>query len=48
MIIIIAILALFGEATVEKNRNGFLLEIRLKSEWPRFNFLVFKIWKTRE
>ena len=48
MIIVIVILALFGEVTLENNWNRFLFEIRLKSEWPRFDFPIFKIWNTKE
>jgi|PlaIllAssembly_1097288.scaffolds.fasta_scaffold00001_87 hypothetical protein len=47
MVLMLVILALFGEVTVEKSWRGFLFEVRLKSEWPRFNWLIFKIWKTQ-
>lgn len=43
MIMVIVILALFGEMTLENNWTRFLFEIRLKSEWPRFNFPIFRI-----
>lgn len=47
IVIVIVVLALFGEGTLENNWNRFLFEIRLKSDYPRFNIPIFKIWSTK-
>ncbi len=50
LVLVIVILVLFGDITLENNWSQFLFEIRVKSshpQWFRFNFLVFKIWFTK-
>lgn len=46
IIVVITTFALFGEVNVENTWNRTIFEIRLKSEWPKFDICIFKVWKT--